>query len=124
MKYSERKKGQRHFHTFQEGDQVWLENTNLKLSHPIAKLGARCSRPFKIIKAILPVVYHLELPPHWKIFNAFYASLLTPYKEMEKHGENFPEPPPDLINDKPEYKVEEVLASRRYGRWKKLQYLL
>jgi Chromo (CHRromatin Organisation MOdifier) domain len=43
---------------------------------------------------------------------------------MEEHGENFPEPPPDLINDKPEYEVEKVLASRRYGQWKKLQYLL
>jgi hypothetical protein len=124
MKYSERKKEQCHFHPFQEGNQVWLENTNLKLSHPTAKLGARHSGPFKIIKAILPVIYCLELPLHWKIFNVFHASLLTPYKEMEEHGENFPEPPPDLINDKPEYKVEEVLASRRYGQWKKLQYLL
>jgi Chromo (CHRromatin Organisation MOdifier) domain len=124
MKYSERKKGQRHFHPFQEGDQVWLENTNLKLSHPMAKLGARRSGPFKIIKAISPVVYCLELLPHWKIFNAFHVSLLTPYKETEEHGENFPEPPPDLIDDKPEYEVEEVLASRKYGQWKKLQYLL
>jgi Chromo (CHRromatin Organisation MOdifier) domain len=66
----------------------------------------------------------LELPAHWKIFNVFHASLLTLYKETEKHGENFPEPPPDLIDDEPEYKVKEVLASRRYGHWKKLQYLL
>jgi hypothetical protein len=65
MKYSERKKGQHHFHPFQEGNQVWLENTNLKLSHPTAKLGARHSRPFKIIKAISPVVYCLELPYGW-----------------------------------------------------------
>jgi Chromo (CHRromatin Organisation MOdifier) domain len=123
-KYSERKKGQHHFCPFQEGDQVWLENTNLKLSHPMAKLGARHSGPFRIIKVISPVVYHLELPPHWRIFNTFHVSLLTPYKEMEEHGENFPELPPDLIDDKPEYKVEEVLTSRRYGCWKKLQYLL
>jgi Chromo (CHRromatin Organisation MOdifier) domain len=90
----------------------------------MAKLGARHSGPFKIIKVISPVVYHLELPPHWKIFNTFHASLLTPYKETEEHGENFPEPPPDLIDDKLEYEVEKVLASRRYGQWKKLQYLL
>jgi Chromo (CHRromatin Organisation MOdifier) domain len=124
MKYSKRKKGQHHFCPFQEGDQVWLENTNLKLSHPMAKLGTRHSRPFKIIKVISLVVYHLELPPHWKIFNAFHTSLLTPYKERKEHGENFPEPPPDLIDDKPEYEIEEVLASRRHGQWKKLQYLL
>jgi Chromo (CHRromatin Organisation MOdifier) domain len=124
MKYSKRKKGQHHFHPFQEGNQVWLENTNLKLLHPTAKLSVRCSGPFKVIKVISPVAYHLELPSHWKIFNVFHASLLTPYKEMEEHGENFPEPPPDLIEDKPEYEVEEVLASRRHGQWKKLQYLL
>jgi Chromo (CHRromatin Organisation MOdifier) domain len=70
------------------------------------------------------VTYRLDLPPHWKIFNTFHVSLLTPYKETEEHGENFPEPPPDLIDDKPEYEVEEVLTSRRYRWWKKLQYLL
>jgi hypothetical protein len=90
----------------------------------MAKLGARHSGPFKIIKVISPVAYCLDLPPHWKIFNTFHVSLLTPYKEMEEHGKNFLEPPPDLINDKPEYEVEEVLASRRHRRWKKLQYLL
>jgi hypothetical protein len=124
MKYSKRKKGQCHFHLFQEGDRVWLESTNLKLSHLTAKLSVRHSGPFKVIKVISPVVYCLELPLHWKIFNVFHVSLLTPYKETEEHGENFPEPPPDLIKDKPEYEVEEVLASRRHGRWKKLQYLL
>jgi Integrase zinc binding domain len=124
MKYCERKKGQCHFRPFQEGNQVWLENMNLRLSHPTAKLGVRHSGPFKIIKVISPVAYRLDLPPHWRIFNTFHVSLLTPYKEMEEHRENFPEPPPDLINDKPEYEVEEVLASRRHGWWKKLQYLL
>jgi hypothetical protein len=66
----------------------------------------------------------LELPAHWKIFNVFHASLLTPYKETEEHGENFPEPPPDLIDDKPEYELKEVLTLQQYGHWKKLQYLL
>jgi hypothetical protein len=59
-----------------------------------------------------------------EIFDVFHTSLLTPYKETEEHGENFPEPPPDLIDDEPENEVEEVLASQRYGCWKKLQYLL
>jgi Chromo (CHRromatin Organisation MOdifier) domain len=47
-----------------------------------------------------------------------------PYKETEEHGPNFPEPPPELIEEQEEYEVEQVLASRLHGRWKKLQYLI
>jgi Chromo (CHRromatin Organisation MOdifier) domain len=47
-----------------------------------------------------------------------------PYKEMEEHGPNFTEPPPELIKEQEEYKVEQVLASRLYRCWKKLQYLI
>ena len=43
---------------------------------------------------------------------------------MEEHGENFPEPLPDLVEGEEEFEVEQVLASRRHGRGKKLQYLL
>jgi hypothetical protein len=73
---------------------------------------------------ISPVVYQLELPPAWKIFNTFHTALLLPYKEMEEHGVNFSEPPPDLVNDHKEYEVENVLDTRLYGWWKKRQYLI
>ena len=42
----------------------------------------------------------------------FHASLLTPYKENDIHGLNFPEPPPDLINEEEEYKIERILKHR------------
>ena len=71
---------------------------------------------------ISPVVYQLELPPAWKIFNTFYATLLSPYKEMEEHGINFPKQPPDLIDDHEEYKVEEVLDTRLYVTIRGLLY--
>jgi hypothetical protein len=64
------------------------------------------------------------LPPNWKIHNVFHASLLTPYKETEQHGPNFMEPPPDIIEGEPEWEVEQVLQSRRFGRQKKKQYLV
>ena len=50
--------------------------------------------------------------------------LLSPYKEMEEHGVNFTEPPPDLIEDHEEYEVEEILDTRLFGRWRKHQYLI
>jgi Chromo (CHRromatin Organisation MOdifier) domain len=43
---------------------------------------------------------------------------------MEEHGPNFTKLPPELIEEHEEYKVEQVLASRQFGRWKKLQYLI
>jgi hypothetical protein len=70
------------------------------------------------------VVYRLELPPSWKIFNTFHASLLSPYRETPEHGANYLEPPPDVIDGQEEYEVEAILDQRYHGRWKKKQYLI
>ena len=94
------------------GDKVWLEGTNLKTTHPTAKLAPKCYGPFPITNKISDIVYQLELPPQWKIHNMFHTSLLTRYRETEMHGENYPEPPPDIIEGEPEYEVEEILGSR------------
>ena len=83
---TKRKKGERHHHGFNEGDQVWLKGTNLRLSHPSAKLAPKRYGPFKVLREISPVVYRLKLPPHWTLHNVFHASLLTPYREMPEHG--------------------------------------
>jgi Chromo (CHRromatin Organisation MOdifier) domain len=120
----QRKKGQRHYHGHTVGDKVWLEGANLKLTHPKAKLDAKRYRPFTITKEISPVVFQLALPPRWRIHDVFHASLLTPYKETEEYGENFAQPPPELIEGHEEYEVEQIIDSRRWGRAQKLQYLL
>ena len=70
------------------------------------------------------MVYQLELSPSWKIFGTFHASLLSPYHKTSEHGTNFLEPPLDVIEGEEEYKVEQVLGQRTYGRWKKKQYLI
>jgi hypothetical protein len=94
------------------GDKVWLEGANLKLTHPKAKLDAKRYRPFLITKEISPVVFQLMLPSQWRIHNVFHASLLMPYKEMEEHGENFAQLPPELIEGQEEYEVEQIINSR------------
>jgi Chromo (CHRromatin Organisation MOdifier) domain len=43
---------------------------------------------------------------------------------MEEHSINFAKPPPELIEEQEEYEVEQVLASRLFGHWKKPQYLI
>jgi len=117
------KKGQC-FKPYQIHDKVWLEATNLITMHPTSKLLPKWYGPFKIINVISKVVYQLELPPQWKIHNMFHTSLLSPYHEMPTHRPNYHKPPPDVINGEKEWEVKEIVGSRRYGRWKKLQYLI
>jgi hypothetical protein len=70
------------------------------------------------------VTYRLDLPPAWKIHNAFHAAVLHPYKETELHGPNFTEALPDLVEGHEEWEVDNVLASRHTGQRKTLQYLV
>ena len=112
----------RNFTPYKEGDQVWLEATNIATTHPTSKLAPQRHRPFKITKVISEVVYELKLPERWKIHNVFHASLLSPYHETAIHGPNYHNPPPDVIDGQPEWEVEEVMDKRRFGRKKELQY--
>jgi hypothetical protein len=75
-----------------------------------------------MIKKVLDVVFQLGLPHQWKIHNVFHASLLTPYIKTELHGQNFPKPPLEIIEGDPEFKVEQIVGSRRIGKKKSLQY--
>jgi hypothetical protein len=113
------------FKPFSVGENIWLEETNLKLpANLTSKLSPRRYGPFKVVTIISPVAYQIKLPPHWKIHNVFHTSLLTRYQEMEQHGPNFIEPPPDIIEGKPKWEVEQILKSRLFGRNKKLQYFI
>ncbi len=50
---------------------------------------------------------------HWKIHPRFNEKLLTPYVPPAFPNQEVPPaPPPDLINDEEEFKIEEVLDSR------------
>ena len=110
---------------FTIGSKVWLEGTNLRLPANITtKLSPRQYRPFVVAAQISKVAYRLKLPSHWKIHDVFHMSLLTSYKETDIHGPNFIELPPDIIEGKPEWEVEQVLKERAFGCWKKKQYLV
>src|SRR6266850_4000002 len=106
------------------GQRVWLDGKNLPLPYGTIKLAPRHYGPFTIDKVISLVAYHLELPAQWNIHPVFHASLLTPYIETDSHSPNFSRPPPDLIKGENEYEVETIRKHRRFGKNKKLQYLL
>jgi hypothetical protein len=109
---------------YKEGDLVWLEGKNLRISQPTTKLAPRRHGPFKVIQVMSAINYRLELPMQWSIHPVFHTDLLTPYKETIMHGPNFTRPAPELIDGEEEYSVEKILDSRRFGRRRHLQYLV
>ena len=106
------------------GDRVWLDGWNLKTDQPTSKLATRRHGPFAIAQVMSPISYRLELPHQWRIHPVFHTDLLTPYRETKMHGENYQRPPPELVDNEEEYKVEAILDSRVFGRGRKLQYLV
>src|SRR6266511_2009522 len=100
-----------HYTLFNIGQKVWLEGTNLMLSYN-KKIKMKREGPFKVLEKLTPVTYRLELPKKWKMYDTFHAALLTPYKENDVHGPNFPHPPPDLIEGQEEWEIERSLDTR------------
>ncbi len=92
---------------------MWLDSTNLSLPRPKKKLDDKRVGPFKISDKAGASAYKLKLPPHWKIHPRFNKKLLTLYIPPAYPNQELPPPPlPDLINDKEEFEIKEVLDSR------------
>ena len=102
----------RTFSPWKVRDKVWLEATNLRLQYPSRKLAPKCQGLFEISQVLSPIVYHLRLPPTWKVHDVFHASLLSPFKQTDTHGPNFSTPPPDMIGSEEEYKVETIISHK------------
>lgn len=115
------------------GDQVLLSTANLDLRLPgqSRKLLAKWIGPFKIVKAIPPVAYKLDLPTKFRgLHPVFHTSLLRPYHDGTQ---DFPtrtvldRPLPDIDADGIEdYEVECILGKqlRRQGRRRVPFYLV
>jgi hypothetical protein len=110
---TERRKNK--FTGFKLGQLVWLDTRNLKTKYH-RKIAPRREGPFKISEVLGPLTYRLQLPPTWRIHNAFHAVLLMPYTETDTHGPNYLRPPPDIENDEERWEIEAVLNHRRRGR--------
>ncbi len=110
-----------HYTPFDIGQKVWLEGTNLTLSYN-KKIKTKREGPFKVLEKLTPVTYRLELPKKWKMFPTFHVALLTPYKENDVHGPNFPHPPPDLIEGQEEWEIERIVRHKKQrgcqGTWR------
>ena len=109
---------------FKTGDRVWLEGKNLKLPYQSLKLAPKRHGPFHIKRMVSNVAAQLELPPAWTIHDVFHTSLLTPFRETNQYGDNFPRPPPDVIDGEEEFEVEAIINHRYFGKRRDLQYLV
>ena len=103
------------FIPFKNGDKVWLDSRNLKTTYH-KKMKPKREGPFTITEVLGPVTYRLKLPTTWRIHDVFHAALLRPYKENEIYGQNFTEPPPELLEGEEVYEVETILNHRKRGR--------
>ncbi|SJL19037.1 uncharacterized protein ARMOST_22644 [Armillaria ostoyae] len=96
--------------TYQPGDKVWLDTTNLHLARPKKKLDDKRVGPFTILEKRGLSAYKLKLPLAWKIYPVFNETLLTQYVPPTfPNQQRDPPPPPDLIDNEPEYEVEAII---------------
>ena len=102
------------FIPFKKGDKVWLDSRNLKTIYH-KKMKPKQEGPYVITEVLGLVTYWLLLPASWQIYNVFHAMLLRKYKESKVYGENFMEPPPELVEGEEVYEVETIFNHRRRG---------
>ena len=109
---------------FKPGQLVWLEETNVKTTHPKAKLSPQCHGPFKILMSTTTNSW-LQLPKTWRIHPVYHNSLLTPYRETSEHGPNYTQPPPNIVEGEDEhYEVKTILQAQPTPNRQGIQYLV
>lgn len=105
----------------QEGDLAWVSTKHLTTGRPSKKLDYKWLGPFRVTKAF-GNAYTLDLPTSWAVNKTFNASQIQKDPDDALPGQN-PDPPPAIeVSGAREWEVEEILASRRTGKRKTLQF--
>ena len=98
--------------SFEVGQKVLLDNSNLALNRPSRKLSERFSGPFEILEKIGSHAYKLKLPAYWKnVHPVWNVSKLHPYRE-DPERPNYSQPPAEVIEGEPEWEVEKILDAK------------
>ena len=64
-------------HAIGVGDMVWLSTANLRLPlRASRKLAPRFVGPFRVLAAVGPVAFRIELPSEYRIHDVFHVSVL------------------------------------------------
>ena len=107
---------------YKVGDKVWLLASNITTQCPCKKLDWKCFGPYAITERIGTQAYRLRLPPSLKIHPVFHVLLLDRFIEPDIPGRAQPPAPPVIVDNQPEYEVEEVLDAKLIH--KRLFYLV
>ena len=109
---------------FQPGDQVYLDVSDIKTTHPSPKLSHRRLGPFKIECQVGPLAYRLKLLHGLRqlhpVFNM--VKLSTAPDDLIPGGKPRAPLPPIVVDGELEWEVEEVLDSRWHRR--RFQFLI
>ena len=97
------------------GDNVWLLRHHVKTIWPLTKLDIKCLGKFKIIKKVFSHTYKLDLLATMKIHPVFYISLLKPTASDPLPSQIQPPLPPIIVEDKPEWEVDEIVDLCFFG---------
>ncbi|SPO38929.1 uncharacterized protein PSFLO_04408 [Pseudozyma flocculosa] len=108
--------------SFQPGEEVMLRTKHLRTDRPSRKLDNRFAGPFKILDAIGPRAYRLDLPRRWAVHPVFHVSLLEPVEKPQRPSDQAPAVT-WAEDEREEYEVEAIIDSRR-GFQRKLEYLV
>ena len=104
------------------GDEVWLLRRHIQTYRPSSKLDFKGLGRFKILRKISTHAYELDLPTSMKSHPVYHVSLLEPAALDPLTGQKQPPPPPIVVDENPEWEVEEILDSKLVRRT--LKYLV
>ena len=108
----------------EQGQKVWLDTHNLRITGIPRKLVDRYAGPYMVTHRVGKLAYELQMPKDMAVHPVFHVSLLIPHQQSSIPGRHPAEPPAMEVEGEEEYEVEEVLDSRRHGRGRALQYLV
>lgn len=103
------------------GDEVWLSSKNLSTDRPSKKLDYKKLGPFPVT-FVRGTAVTLDLPASMSVNPTFHTSLLSRDPQDPLPDQHLAPPPPVNVQDHDEYEVDEILATRYFGKGKRLQY--
>jgi hypothetical protein len=108
--------------SYEVGDKVWLDSSNLSTDRPMKKLDFRRIGPYKVEKKVSATAYRLSLPQTLRVHPVFHVSLLSPFRAATVEGQTQAPPPKVVVPVGEEWKVRRILNARWVGD--ELQYLV
>jgi len=99
---------------FKPGDQVYLDTSDIKTTHPSPKLSHRRLGLFEVEHQTGPSAYRLKLPHGMRLLHPVFniVKLSVALEDPIPGRKSQAPPPPIVVNGEPEWEVKEILDSR------------